>query len=159
VNAWKVIVAALVIFAAGVVTGGLTVKLAGRKLRGSALPPIAQQPVEPAPPVWQRMEALRRMDGSLRLSPEQRERIDALVRESQDRVRRIWEPVQPETQREFRELRERIRRVLDDRQRPLFDELLRRRATRRPEDQRPPDERRAPRRNPDAPSLLDPPAR
>jgi hypothetical protein len=77
------------------------------------------------------MEMLRRLESTLNLSPEQRDSIDALVRESQERVRKLWEPIRPRAQDEFRQLREKVRGVLTEEQRLKFEESMRRRMLRR----------------------------
>jgi Spy/CpxP family protein refolding chaperone len=142
VNSWKIIVAALVIFAAGVITGGVTVKLSGRLARGAAAPTAASAAALASPgeaavapgvafPLLQRMEMLRRLDTALNLSPGQRDSIDALVRESQEHVRKLWEPIRPKAQDEFRQLRDKVKAVLTEEQRAQFEDLMRRRMQRR----------------------------
>ena len=116
-NAWKPIVAALVIFAAGVVTGGLTVRFASP----------ARTVTKPEPP-WPlnirgaRGALLERMQRELYLSPEQRQRIDQVLRESQDRTRQLWESIAPQAHAEQKRVRERIREELNPEQRTKFDE-------------------------------------
>jgi len=120
VNTWKVILATVVIFAAGVLTGGLTVRLKNRaEFRGAA--PSA------APPVLQRLEFLRRAQDELRLSPDQRERVEVILRESQERMTTVWERVAPEARLEFGRVRDRIRDVLTPEQRARFEQLLKER--------------------------------
>src|SRR5206468_6388262 len=81
-NAWKPILAALVIFAAGVVTGGLTVTA-----RQPRLPhPEGAQTKRPTalPREGQLRELSRRVQKELGLTPVQREQIEAIIHESQD---------------------------------------------------------------------------
>jgi hypothetical protein len=68
VNPWKVILATLVIFAAGMVTGGLAMK------RLQPLPTTSK-----VPPSLQRVELLRRMAKRLDLTASQQERIEQIV--------------------------------------------------------------------------------
>lgn len=126
-NVWKPIAAALVIFAAGVVTGGLTVKL-----RSPAGQPRAALADRTRSPGLQRAESQlrdlsRRMSDRLELSPVQRERIETIVRESQKRMRTLWEETAPKTREEFRRMRERIRAELTPDQRGKFEELFKQR--------------------------------
>ena len=83
-SAWKVILATLVIFGAGVVTGGLLVSYA---VHANQTPPkqvITQSAVNP----WQlrSRELLRRMDRELDLTPEQRKHIEKIITDSQERT-------------------------------------------------------------------------
>ena len=79
----------------------------------------------------QRLEVLRHLEDSLPLDPVQRERIRALVHESDQRIRREWDPVFPRIQGELRDLRRRIAAELRPEQRAKLDALLDRKANRR----------------------------
>ncbi len=167
-NTWKVILATLVIFAAGVVTGGLLVSHVERhraKTLRATLRQPAWRPIEPRPgtiirpdepgrggpttylPRGLRMDLLERLDREVRLSPEQRERIEKILAEGQERNRQLWERIQPEIRREIQQTHERIRAVLDPEQRQKFEELMKQRPPRKPEDSFP--SRRGPRDGPD----------
>jgi len=157
---WKIALATAVIFAAGVVTGGV---LVGRSLRHQArlarahepfrpptespapplLPPPAEWPRRPGPELQRRLEQRRtdfllRAARELNLRPEQRARIEQIIRESQERIRELWDSVQPQIQRELAEARERIRQELTPEQRRAFERLLRRENGRRMEEPTPP---------------------
>ena len=110
---WKVILATLVIFVAGIVTGGLAMK--------------RLQP-EPAttktPPSLQRFDLLRRMEKRLDLTPAQQERIEQIVHESQERTKKAWEQVRPLIRDEFQRVLDRIRDELTSEQRKKFEKLL-----------------------------------
>lgn len=152
----KITAAALLIFAAGVVTGSFTTTAfrANRTPRpartqstapatppslGAPPPAIAQASIPGAssnrrtervlgkPPGWQRFEALRRLEDQIQLTPGQRDRIRGLIRESEQRIRSDWEPVVPRIQAEIRELRKRISSELDPAQRERFEALFERR--------------------------------
>ncbi|MSU64162.1 MAG: hypothetical protein EXS31_17520 [Pedosphaera sp.] len=146
-NAWKPIVAALVIFAAGVVTGGLTARLAApARIRPAQNPPI-NLGVRPG-----RAEMVERMQRELSLTEVQRERIDVVVRESQERTRQLWEGIAPQAHAEHKRVRERIREELSPEQRTKFDESFRLREMSGlgrlgsdARDKRRPEERRGPR--------------
>ena len=121
-NTWKVILATLVIFGAGVITGGLLVSYSARAWRPSAhaapaadgqLPTADPQrvPVErnAAPAVREsklppaalsgplRKDFLNRLSHELKLSSEQRERIERIVSEGQERTRELWRVERVET--------------------------------------------------------------
>jgi len=130
VNSWKVILATLVIFGAGVLTGGLLVNYAVHTnlvltaVKTNPLP--AQQAVVP----WlqRARELLRRMDRDLDLTPEQHQRIEKLVADSAERTRRLWEPIAPPMQRELQRLHRDIREELTPDQRKKFELITRPRA-------------------------------
>lgn len=165
-NSWKVVLATVVIFAAGVVTGGMLVartqQLGARGARINPRPTFSRPPVpnndapaDPRPqtspiPNFQqqaRIELLRRIGREMTLTSGQREKIEAIIREGQERTREIMQPVQPQLGREMRATQERIREILTEEQRERFDELLKQRPQRRPEDQAPAERRpREPRR-------------
>jgi len=111
----------MLIFGTGVVTGGLLVEhsvcLRDHRLQHAATP----HPFQPISPVGSRGEFLRRVEGELDLTTEQRERIDQILKESQERTRKFIAPrIREETQR----AREEFREVLTHEQQVRFDELL-----------------------------------
>ena len=123
-NAWKPILAALVIFAAGVVTGGLTVQI--RQPR-PALNPGGNAPIRKVPAMpreAQLRELSRRMQAELDLAPEQRDRIEAIVRDSQERMKAVRDEVGKKIGEEFREMRQKIRSELKPDQRKKFAEIM-----------------------------------
>ena len=120
---WKVILATLVIFVAGMVTGGLATK----RLQ----PEVA---ATKAPPSLQRFDLLRRMEKRLELSPAQQERIEQIVRESQERTKKAWEQVRPIIRDEFQRVQDRIREELTPQQRKTFEKLLTESRDRRKQD-------------------------
>jgi Spy/CpxP family protein refolding chaperone len=125
VNTWKVILATMVIFGTGVVTGGLLVRHAehGRDRR----PQRASGAVHAAQPSLagiMRIEFLRRMERELDLTPEQREPIDKVLKEGQERTKKLTETVEPRRREEFKKTIEEFRAVLTPEQRKRFDELV-----------------------------------
>lgn len=154
VNTWKIVSAALAIFATGVLTGALSVGVAGsvakrkapeRKARAEIVQPALPATVGMAgaegvrrdlpslslqPPGAARMEVLRRIDRDLKLTPAQHERLGQLIDATEKQLREIWEPVAPEAQNAVRELRRRIKdEVLTAEQRPAFEKFLRNRSS------------------------------
>jgi uncharacterized membrane protein len=131
-----VVLATLVIFAAGVVTGSLIT-------RKNVRPPMMGQPL------WGRFEMVRRaveeLDRRGQLSGEQRQRIDVILRNHQDLIADYFSILEPDVQDVFQKLRESVRQELSPEQRRQFEELSRRRLARPPNrDQRPEDFRRGP---------------
>lgn len=131
---WKVILATLVIFIAGLVTGAVGVK-------GLLKPTGPGNRYEPMQP-WMLRENFRaELDRRLDLTPEQNARIEKVMHEGQERVKEIWSLVGPEMQAELRAVREEMRRELTPEQRRRFDDLMRARKVRPLEMERPPRER------------------
>jgi Spy/CpxP family protein refolding chaperone len=118
VNTWKVIFATLVIFGAGVITGGLLVAhsehLRPRRPQHSATPGRATQPSLAG---GMKFEFLRRVEHDLNLTAEQRARVDQILSQSQERTRGLMREEVQKTKDQFRE-------VLTPEQRTRFDELL-----------------------------------
>jgi hypothetical protein len=152
VKEWRVILAALVIFGAGVVTGALVVNLSRKPLRPQNVfvgpLPGPGVPANVRPP-WhdQRYEFVRRAERQLDLTPEQRQRIDGLVRDSQQRTKTLWEGFSPKLVEEMRKVREQVRDVLTPEQRKRFDELSAKPRLQSPEEKLWKSERRDERRN------------
>lgn len=147
---WKVILATIVIFAAGVITGGVLVNRLQRPERPGPLPQLARPPQEMMPTPWfARREFLDRMDHQLNLSREQYDRIAGILQQSQERTRKIMRSVGPEIQDELRQVRREIRAELNPEQAKRFEDVQREIGRHPP--MRPPNEspemRRGPRRD------------
>ncbi len=71
-----------------------------------------------------RLEFLRRIQRELDLSAEQQERIDKVLKQSQERTRKIMEPVVPQLPQELQRAKAEFREVLTPDQQGRFDELL-----------------------------------
>lgn len=121
-NSWKVILATMVIFGTGVVTGGLLVRYSDQAR--------APRPAHSTPAVrttaagGTRLDFLRRMQRELDLTPDQRERVDHILKESQERTKKLMEPLAPELREEMQRAKEEFRNALTPQQRARFDELL-----------------------------------
>ena len=128
-NVWKVILATLVIYSAGLITGSLLVRH-----RLPPRPAVTQpQPQGPGPmPFFLQQRFLERMRVELDLTPEQFGRLDRVLAESRERMRIIHELVRPEMQAEIRNTREQIVAELTPSQRRHFEELMRSRPNREP---------------------------
>ena len=114
---WKVILAALLIFSTGLVTGSLVTA----RVRPAARPPVG------LPGLTQRIEMMRRMERQLDLSAEQRERIEAIFHDSHQRMKQLWEPLAPQVAEETRHVRDRIEAELTPAQKEKFEQLLKQR--------------------------------
>lgn len=124
---WKVILATMVIFGCGVVTGGLLMK-AG--LPHVVAPEVVQQsPAKPggnSPPLIQIQQPsfLKRMDRQLDLTGEQHDKIVKIMIDSQERTRPLWKMIAPSLRDEMKRVRGEISAVLNPQQKREFDELL-----------------------------------
>ena len=140
-NAWKVILATLVIFGAGVITGGLLVRFIDGNTphppstqasapenprRPGTQSAIARQNKLPPPnlPGPLRKDFLDRLDHDLKLSPQQRECIEKIICEGQERTKAIWEEVEPDMHEVLTETRSRICGELTPEQRTCFEQSL-----------------------------------
>lgn len=132
VRIWKVILAALVIFGAGAVTGGMLVSLKSRPANRPNKPP--QFSGVPR----QRGEFIYRLQRELDLTPPQRAKIDQILHESNDRTKQIWESAREEQ----RKVKVSIRETLTEEQQKKFDDVFKPRDFSKPGTARPGDRRR-----------------
>jgi len=136
VKEWKVIVATLVIFTAGVVTGGLLVQRTSAKSpqRRTPLPTQGQLPPlresrenrdrDPRSAASEQRQAyVARLNHELSLRPDQTAGVERVLQDGQQRTRVIWESVQPRMHEELRHTRDEIRALLDESQRERFDQI------------------------------------
>jgi hypothetical protein len=149
VNAWKVILATLVIFIAGVMTGGLLVRNAMRFEQlvssdvSSKQSPRQNKPTNGPgggnvgfialnnPWAIRNRELLRRMDRELDLTPEQHKSVEALMQASEERTRVLWKPIAPQMNKEAQLVRNEIRTILMPDQQKVFDGFKNRQPLRR----------------------------
>jgi len=126
----KVVCAVLVIYTAGILTGALALRVASnRPVSSQRTAPNASVPLFPQ----QRVEMLNRLERQLEFTPEQRARIEAILRESQGRMKTIWEPVAPQAREELRNVRKQIYTQLTPSQQEKFDKIFRGRPMRSPD--------------------------
>ncbi|HMP83038.1 MAG TPA: hypothetical protein PKA41_10095 [Verrucomicrobiota bacterium] len=164
-NAWKVILATLVIFGAGVVTGALTVKQPWRgALTQSALPssPKASQHPEvsprgtnrvafnpPGPLMGLRKDFLKNMERELHLTEEQREKIEKILNDGQAETHKLWETVAPGIKVCWSKVKNNIRAELNEEQKKQFEEFMKR--GRKSDERRPPGDNASSKAPPHAP--------
>ena len=115
-NPWKFILATVLIYGTGVVTGALVTTLVERPHRAAAKP--AQQLNYSQ---IQRAEFLGRLQKQLDLTPEQHDRIGHLLRDSNQRTKPYWDPVAAKMKEEVRAVTEKIRAELTPEQSIKFD--------------------------------------
>jgi hypothetical protein len=135
VNYWKVILATIVIFGAGVITGGLLVSHVDRPAR-----PLFSfhQPPRPAPAVHTpyenmppevRPEILKTnfvqlLNDNLDLTPKQKEQIRKIIAQAQQNTHDLWKLVAPQFQLVWHDTRQQIRDVLTPQQQKEFESLM-----------------------------------
>lgn len=139
-NYWKVILATVVIFGAGVLTGGLLVdyvthahqkyprhpqmNAGARPSTNNAAPP--RLPEIPRPPLVEKMskQFMQQLNDRLRLTPEQRGKIEKIIVAGQEQNREIWTNVAPKMRAVMEEVNQQIRAELTPEQVRPFEELL-----------------------------------
>ena len=129
-NNWKVIFATIIIFGAGVVTGGLLVNYVGHSYQKNFRRPAAasevRRPATNQPP--RQAEApktrlpeilskpfLQRLDEELHLTPDEHEAVQKIINDGQNLMRKV-----------VLDARLEIREVLTPEKRKQFDELVKR---------------------------------
>lgn len=134
----------MLIFGAGVVTGGLLVRI---RVPAPLARPVNESPVAGSPaPAPGRQQFVQRLHRELNLTPDQSAQVDRIMRESHEHMTKIMEPVAPQTREETRRVRQQIQAILTPQQKTKFNETFKRR-------QRDPEERRKYRADTNSPSL------
>ena len=149
VSTWRVVLATTVIFGAGVIVGGVLishpdrVKERHRRPPGAGLPSWHPQRKDFGQSASRELQPTldgRRMDfvlgvhRELNLTPEQRERIEKIVREGQEQTKTLWEGIAPKLRKEMQDVKDKIRAELTPEQEARFEELLKQRSPRKPEE-------------------------
>jgi Spy/CpxP family protein refolding chaperone len=140
VNYWKVILATVVIFGAGVLTGGLLVDYIAHshsknphrpQANAGAHPPTnniapAHWPEIPPPRLAEIMgkRFVQQLNDTLQLTPEQRVKIEKIIADGQDRNHELWTNVAPKMRAVMQEVNQQIRAELTPEQLKPFEELL-----------------------------------
>ena len=147
-NYWKVILATVVIFGAGVFTGGLLVNAIQhshpknnnrrQSTNGEAHPsaeahespartnnlPILSHP--PRPPEILGDNFVQQLDDKLQLTPDQRAAIQKIIADGQERNHSIWTNSSAQMRAVIQDVRHRVREVLTADQQKQFEELMKR---------------------------------
>jgi hypothetical protein len=136
VKSWSVIFATIVIFGAGVITGGLLVNyvkhpMAMHRPNGPGIkPPLPSTNELAEVPPQMRAQILNKqfvgqLSEELDLTPDQRQQIQKIISQGQQNTRDLWKLVAPQFQVIWRDTRVQIRGVLTPDQRKEFETLMR----------------------------------
>ncbi|MGD1088738.1 MAG: hypothetical protein ABR955_08430 [Verrucomicrobiota bacterium] len=134
-NFWKIILATVVIFGAGVMTGGLLVNYVEYAHPGNPRPPAGNHdPDLPMPrAVMFNKSFAQQLDDVLHLTPDQRKAIEKIIADAQQRNHDLWKLVSPEFRSVMQDAHQKIREQLTPDQRKQFEELFKQfRALHRP---------------------------
>jgi hypothetical protein len=141
VNFWKVILATVVIFGAGVLTGGLLVNHVDHSYARNLHRPLTnpdtrlqenhdraqQHPTEiPMPRLAKELgkQFVQQLNDTLKLTPEQHEKIEKIIADGQERNHEIWTNTAPKMREVMQEVNQQIRAELTPEQLKPFEELL-----------------------------------
>jgi chorismate mutase len=143
-NSWKIFLAIVVIFGAGVLTGGLLVNnVVQPHPKDIQRPPDEGNPhlqannrdhdqprpqdlPKPRPPEMLSKQFVQQLDKTLHFTLEQRAAIAKIVADGQERNNEIWTIVAPQFHKVLQDVRQQIREQLTPEQRKQFEELLKR---------------------------------
>ena len=151
-NSWKVILATVVIFGAGVFTGGLLVNsIQHSHPKNNHRQPAndeARSPAEahetqsrtnslvnlprPRPPEILGDKFVQQLDDALQLTPDQRASIQKIITDGQERNHSIWTNNSAQMREVIQDVRHRVRELLTVDQQKQFEDLMKR-APRRPQ--------------------------
>ena len=138
-NFWKVILATVVIFGAGVTTGGLLVnqiqhshpKLSRRSpASGEGREPqfrtnnLASLSRPSRPPEILGDRFVQQLDDALKLTPDQRASIQKIITDGQERNRSVWTNNSAQMREVIQDVRHRIREALTPDQQKQFEEMM-----------------------------------
>ncbi len=125
-NIWKIILATLVIYSAGLFTGVLLVRHATPVAPVvQANPGVTNRPPMPGPD-WAQRFFIERMRRELELTPEQTRRVEQIFADSRDRTTILFDLIKPDMKAEFELVRKQVEAELTPDQRTKYAELLRR---------------------------------
>lgn len=119
-NRWKAILAAALIFATGAVTGALLQRAAQARAQAARDAGMAPQMMDG------RFDLVRKLQRDLDLTPDQSQRIEAILQDGRKRTRQVWETCEPQMKEEMKRVRERIQAELTPGQKTRFLESLKR---------------------------------
>lgn len=138
-NSWKVILAAAVIFGAGILTGGVIINFvehshsapnqissADSNSRPGERDPRGQDLPRPHSPEMMSRQFLKQLDTSLQLTAEQHDAIEKILAEGQEKNRRLWTNIAPDVRRVMQEVRQNIRAQLTPEQLKQFEAMMKR---------------------------------
>ena len=136
-NAWRLILATVIIFGSGVVLGVVLdysthshAKAAHRPAMASSTtnrPPVVRPIVEVLnlhQPEILSQEFMQKLDDQLEFSPAQRETINKILTDGQDQNHAIWTNCAAQTRQVLQEVRQHVREQLNPDQIKQFEKLL-----------------------------------
>jgi hypothetical protein len=146
VTSWKIILATIVIFGAGVMTGGLLVNQVDRSNRNGRRPPgdfgfrppsgerglgrgmegRGMEFPRPRQPDLLNTNFVKMLDGMLKLTMEQRSAFRKIIAEGQEQNHTIWTNNAEQMLKVTQDVRHRLRDSLTPDQQKQFDDLMRR---------------------------------
>jgi hypothetical protein len=144
VSHWRIVVPALVIFGAGVLTGAVGAGLASRFARERRVVARPQTNGTPAAPNLDRalpkvrnpgafrLEQLSRLARELKLAPGQQSSLEELVGATEARLAELWKPVLPGAKAEVDEFDRKLQEILTPEQRVRLAQMLQKRNPPRP---------------------------
>jgi hypothetical protein len=126
VNFWKIILATVVIFGAGVMTGGLLVNYVEHAYPDHHRPPAGDHdPDLPMPRAGMFNKSFaQQLDDVLHLTPDQRKAVEKIVADGQQRNHNLWKLVSPQFRSVMQDVHQQIREQLTPDQRKQFEELF-----------------------------------
>ena len=129
-NTWKAILAVLVIFGAGFVTGHVATRMSedakpDEPIAANALH-AGNHPSQPPLSLEQlrKVELMGRVQKDLDLTPEQHARIEKIIEDSQGRIRDLWDQVAPDIHDEYDDVQKKVCQELTPDQKKTFDDLM-----------------------------------
>ena len=144
-NFWKVILATVVIFGAGVFTGGLLVNYVNHSHRNNhrqlanveAHPPVEARDSQahtnnlanlprPRPPEILGDKFVQQLDDALQLTPDQHASIQKIIADGQERNHAIWTNNSAQMREVIQDVRHRVREQLTSEQQKQFEDLMKR---------------------------------
>jgi Spy/CpxP family protein refolding chaperone len=125
VKPWKVILAAIVIFVAGAVTGAVVYTQFLQKKAAESRPS--------GPPIIPRPEFSKWLADKLQLTKEQQEKIEKILIDSHERLKPLRELIDPVMQDEVKRVKEEIMKELTPEQQKKYEDLFKWRPPKRPE--------------------------
>ena len=124
-NTWKAILAALVIFGAGFVTGNVLNRISEQSKAVAPNPPRTAHPQQTLSlDQLRRLELMGRVQKDLDLSPDQRARIEKIIGDGQERIRDLWDQVAPDIHDEYEDVKKKFCDVLTPDQKKRFEDLM-----------------------------------
>ena len=127
VNAWKPILAALVIFAAGVVTGGFVMDIGAPKPPRSFPREHGMRGMEHRPGSMMEGQLnwlMKRIKRDLNLTDDQAAKVESAFTASRDEMKTCWEEMQPRMRASTEKLKEKLRGDLTEEQLAKFEKYL-----------------------------------